>query len=89
MRVGAGCRVLFGAVLTAEGGPVELGGGCIVMENAVLRGTPRDPLRLGRHVLVGPQSYLTGCAVGDDVFLATGTRVFNGATPGTRSRGAD
>jgi carbonic anhydrase/acetyltransferase-like protein (isoleucine patch superfamily) len=51
VRVGAGCRVLFGAVLTAEGGPVELGGGCIVMENAVLRGTPRDPLRLGRHVL--------------------------------------
>jgi len=85
VRVGAGCRVLFGAVLTAEGGPVELGGGCIVMENAVLRGTPRDPLRLGRHVLVGPQSYLTGCAVGDDVFLATGTRVFNGATLGARA----
>jgi hypothetical protein len=26
--------VLFGAVLTAEGGPVELGEGSIVMENA-------------------------------------------------------
>ncbi|MGA5064615.1 hypothetical protein ACPB9E_12670 [Streptomyces exfoliatus] len=46
VRVGAGCRVLFGAVLTAVGGPVELGEGGIVMENAVLRGTRRDPLVL-------------------------------------------
>ncbi|WEH41577.1 gamma carbonic anhydrase family protein [Streptomyces sp. NBC_01218] len=85
VRVGAGCRVLFGAVLTAEGGPVEVGEGCIVMENAVLRGTRRDPLRLGRQVLVGPGSYLTGCAVEDEVFLATGSRVFNGARVGARS----
>jgi carbonic anhydrase/acetyltransferase-like protein (isoleucine patch superfamily) len=85
VRVGAGCRVLFGAVLTAEGGPVELGEGCIVMENAVLRGTRRDPLSLGRQVLVGPTSYLTGCSVEDEVFLATGSRVFNGARIGTRS----
>jgi carbonic anhydrase/acetyltransferase-like protein (isoleucine patch superfamily) len=85
VRVGAGCRILFGAVLTAEGGPVELGEGCIVMENAVLRGVRHDPLRLGRAVLVGPTSYLTGCAVEDEVFLATGSRVFNGARIGARS----
>ena len=85
VRVGADCRVLFGAVLTAEGGPVELGAGCIVMENAVLRGTRRDPLTLGRQVLVGPTSCLTGCRIEDEVFLATGSRVFNGARIGTRS----
>ncbi|MER5466607.1 gamma carbonic anhydrase family protein [Streptomyces sp. NPDC002668] len=77
--------MLFGAVLSAEGGPVELSEGCIVMENAVLRGTRRNPLRLGRHVLVGPGSYLTGCAVDDDTFLATGSRVFNGAHIGAGS----
>ncbi|ALO09383.1 Carbonic anhydrase/acetyltransferase, isoleucine patch superfamily [Streptomyces venezuelae] len=85
VRVAAGCRILFGAVLTAEGGPVELGEGCIVMENAVLRGTHRDPLTLGRHVMVGPMSSLAGCTVEDEVFLATGSRVFNGARIGTRS----
>ncbi|WP_137991458.1 gamma carbonic anhydrase family protein [Streptomyces vilmorinianum] len=85
VRVGPGCRVLFGAVLTAEGGPVELGEDSIVMENAVLRGTRRDPLHVGRQVLVGPTSYLTGCTVEDEVFLATGSRVFNGARIGTRS----
>ncbi|MEO3751160.1 gamma carbonic anhydrase family protein [Streptomyces sp. B6B3] len=85
VRVAAGCRVLFGAVLTAEGGPVELGEGCIVMENAVLRGTRRDPLRIGNQVLVGPGSYLTGCTVEDEAFLATGSRVFNGARVGARA----
>jgi carbonic anhydrase/acetyltransferase-like protein (isoleucine patch superfamily) len=79
VRVGPRCRVLFGAILTAESGRVELGERCIVMENAVLRGTRRDPLRLGNQVFVGPRAYLTGCTAGNDVFLATGTTVFNGA----------
>ncbi|GGX40645.1 hypothetical protein [Streptomyces chryseus] len=35
--------------------------------------------------MVGPTSYLTGCRVEDEVFLPTGSRVFNGAWIGTRS----
>lgn len=85
VHIGPDCRVLFGAVLTADGGRIELGEQCIVMENAVLRATPRDPLGLGNHVLVGPRAYLSGCSVGDDVFLATGTTVFNGACIGEGS----
>jgi carbonic anhydrase/acetyltransferase-like protein (isoleucine patch superfamily) len=85
VTIGPGCRVLFGAVITAEGGPVRLGAECIVMENAVVRGTPKDPIHVGDHVLIGPTAYLTGCTIDDDVFLATGTRVFNGARIGERS----
>ena len=85
VHVGPHCRILFGAILTAESGRVELGEQCIVMENAVLRGTQRDPLRLGDHVLVGPRAYLTGCTADNDVFLATGTTVFNGARIEARS----
>ena len=85
VTIGPGCRVLFGAVVTAEGGPVRLGADCIVMENAVVRGTPKDPVDVGDHVLIGPTAYLTGCTIADDVFLATGTRVFNGARIGARS----
>lgn len=84
VTVGPGCRVLFGAVLTAEGGPVRLGADCIVMENAVVRGTAKDPVDVGDHVLIGPTAYLTGCTVADNVFLATGTRIFNGARLGER-----
>lgn len=85
VTVGAGSCILHGAVVTADGGPVELGRNCIVMENAVLRGTRRHPLRVGDHVLIGPRSYLTGCTVEDSAFLATGSTVFNGAVIGTRS----
>ena len=85
VTVGADSRVMFGAVLSADGGPVTLGARCIVMENAVLRGTTRHPLRIGDHVLVGPRAYLTGCTIADDVFLATGATVFNGTEIGARA----
>jgi gamma-carbonic anhydrase len=82
VTVGADCRVLFGAVLTAEGGPVVLGTRCIVMENAVLRGRESHPTVLGDHVLVGPHAHLNGARIEDEVFLATGVSVFPGARIG-------
>ena len=85
VTIGPESRVLFGAVLTSEGGPVVLGRRCVVMEQAVLRGTKAHPLRLGDHVLVGPHAHLSGCTVEDDVFIATGASVFNGARLGARS----
>jgi len=85
VTIGANSRVLFGAVLEAQGGPVVVGAHCIIMENAVLRGTPRQPLEMGDHVLVGPRAYLTGCTIEDCVFLATGATVFNGARIGQRA----
>lgn len=79
VRVGRGTSVLFGAVITAEGGPVEIGADCVIMEQAVLRGTRRHPLRVGDRTLVGPHAHLTGCRVDTDCFVATGAAVFNGA----------
>jgi carbonic anhydrase/acetyltransferase-like protein (isoleucine patch superfamily) len=85
VTIGEDSRVLFGAVLVAEGGPVVVGAHCIIMENAVIRGVPRHSTCLGDHVLVGPRAYLTGCTVEDNVFLATGATIFNGARIGTRA----
>ena len=82
VEIGAGSCVLYGAVVTAEGGPVRIGRNCVVMENAVLRGAPGAALTLGDNVLVGPRAYLTGCTVGDNAFIATGAAVFNQATIG-------
>jgi carbonic anhydrase/acetyltransferase-like protein (isoleucine patch superfamily) len=85
VRVGPGSCVLHGAVLTADGGPVRVGANCVIMEQAVLRGTPAHPLLVGDHVLIGPHAYLTGCDIGDEVFVATGAMVFNGARMGRAS----
>jgi carbonic anhydrase/acetyltransferase-like protein (isoleucine patch superfamily) len=85
VRVGPGSCVLHGAVLSADGGPVDIGANCVIMEHAVLRGTPRHRLTIGDHMLAGPHCYLTGCTVGDEVFIATGAMVFNGAQMGQAS----
>ena len=82
VTVGENVRVMFGAVLTAEGGSVDVGANCVVMENAVVRGTKRHPTSIGDNVVVGPRAHLVGCQVGDNAFLATGATVFNGAVIG-------
>jgi carbonic anhydrase/acetyltransferase-like protein (isoleucine patch superfamily) len=79
VTVGDDARILFGAVLTAEGGSIEVGARCIVMENALIRGREGHPVRLGDHVLVGPHAHVNGATIDDDVFLATGVSVFPGA----------
>jgi carbonic anhydrase/acetyltransferase-like protein (isoleucine patch superfamily) len=85
VSIGAQCHIMFGAAIIAEGGKVTLGDHCIVMENVVIRSSARHTVKIGNHVLIGPRAYLTGCTVADDVFLATGATIFNGARIGTRA----
>jgi len=79
VTVGPHSRVLFGAVITAEGGPVEIGRNCVIMEHAVVRGVPGQVTRIGDEVLVGPHVHLTGCVIEGGSRIATGAMVFNGA----------
>ncbi len=79
VTVGPHSRVLFGAVITAEGGSVEIGSNCVVMENAVIRGVPNQKMRVGDEVLIGPHAHLTGCVIEGGSRIATGAVVFNGA----------
>lgn len=79
VSIGPETSIGYGAVLTAESGPIQIGRNCIIMENAVLRGTRRFPLTIGDHVLIGPQSSITGCTIEDEVFLATHCSIFNGS----------
>src|SRR3954470_15228340 len=85
VHVGAGARILFGAVLTAEDGTVDVGERTVVMENALVRGRRRSSAKLGDDVLVGPHAHVNGAVVEDGVFLATGAAVFPGATVGAAS----
>lgn len=85
VSVGAHSRILFGAVLTADGGPVVIGEHTIVMENAVVRGVPGHGTTVGDHCLVGPHAHLTGCTIENECFIATGACIFNGATVRTQS----
>ena len=82
VEVGPDCRILFGAVLTAEDGAVRLGERCIVMENAVVRGRAGHPAQIGDRVLIGPHAHVNGAQVGDEAFVATGASLFPGSRLG-------
>src|SRR5207237_9728669 len=69
VTVGAESRVLFGAVLTAESGPVTIGERCIIMENAVIRGAAHNPASLGHPVPAGPHAPPGAARGGAHVFI--------------------
>src|SRR2546423_2607912 len=87
VRVGPGARILYGAVLDAEGATVEVGAACVVSEHAVLRATAvgavPQPVVLGDHVFVGPHATLLGCTVERCCYLATNATVLHGARLGS------
>jgi carbonic anhydrase/acetyltransferase-like protein (isoleucine patch superfamily) len=82
VRIGADARILFGAVLTAEDGEIQVGSRTVVMENALVRGRAGHPAIIGEDVLVGPNAHLNGTRVGDGAFLATGAALFPGSVVG-------
>jgi carbonic anhydrase/acetyltransferase-like protein (isoleucine patch superfamily) len=85
VTIGPRTHVSFGAVIEAHGSPVRIGSQCIVRENLNIRSTSRNAVEIGDHVLIGPQSSLKGCIVGDECFLATGVKIYQGAVIGRRT----
>jgi carbonic anhydrase/acetyltransferase-like protein (isoleucine patch superfamily) len=85
VQIGSGSRILFGAVVVAEGGPVRIGERCVVMENAVIRGRTGYRATLGDNVLVGPHAHINGAVIGDDAFIATNAAAFPGSRVGARA----
>lgn len=85
VRIGPDCRILFGAVLTAEDGRVEIGARCVIMENALIRGRAQHPTVIGDDVLIGPHAHVNGVRMEPGCFIATGAALFPGATVGAGS----
>jgi carbonic anhydrase/acetyltransferase-like protein (isoleucine patch superfamily) len=83
VTIGADCAVLHGAVIVSEGAPVTIGKETVVMENAVLKASGGSalqfPLSVGDRCIVGPHAYVVGATVGNGCFVASGTKIFNGA----------
>jgi carbonic anhydrase/acetyltransferase-like protein (isoleucine patch superfamily) len=85
VRIGPDARVLFGAVLTAEDGRIEVGARCVIMENALVRGRAQHPTTIGDDVLIGPHAHVNGTVIESGCFIATGAALFPGARLGAGS----
>ena len=86
VRVGPKARIMYGAVLDAEGSYVEVGKGAVICEHAVLRATAvgdrEHVVRVGEDAFVGPHATLLGCMVEASAYIATGATVLHGAVVG-------
>ncbi|KAF0236458.1 MAG: hypothetical protein FD167_4530 [bacterium] len=86
VTIGPEARILYSAIITAEGAPVKIGRGVVVMENAVIRGaggsTRHFPCILEDYVLIGANAYVCGATLQYRAFVASGATVFNGAIIG-------
>lgn len=86
VTIEAETRVLYGAVITAEGAPIRIGRNCVIMENAVVRasGGPKKqfPTIIGDYALVGPHAYVCGARLDYRAFIATNATILNGAIIG-------
>lgn len=80
VTIGKNTRIMFGVQIIAENSSIEIGENCIILENAVIRGTKDLPVKMGDNCLVGPNAHLAGCTIEDNVFMATGVSIFHGAT---------
>ncbi len=85
VTIGAGARILFGAVLTAEDGAITVGERCVIMENALIRGRAQHPATIGDDVLIGPHAHVNGTTIEAGCFIATGAALFPGARVGAGS----
>ncbi|TDY45154.1 carbonic anhydrase/acetyltransferase-like protein (isoleucine patch superfamily) [Paraburkholderia rhizosphaerae] len=82
VTIGPETVVSYGAVLVADGGRIVVGRNTVIMEHAIVRSSGYSDCLVGNNVMIGPHTHLSGCAVGDECFIATGASVFNGATLG-------
>ena len=70
------------ATLRADDGPIRIGRGSNVQDNAVLHMDPGGEVELGEYVTVGHSAILHGCKVGDNTLIGMGAIVMNHARIG-------
>lgn len=80
-----GASVWFGAVIRADGVPIEVGRDSNVQDGCVLHSDPGCPVLVGERVSIGHRAVVHGCAVEDEVLIGMGAVVLNGVVVGRGS----
>lgn len=84
VSIGAGCAILHGAVVSAEGAPVSIGADTVIMENAVIKSSGGSaltfPVTIGDRCIIGAQAYVSGATIGEGAFVSSGAKIYNGCS---------
>jgi carbonic anhydrase/acetyltransferase-like protein (isoleucine patch superfamily) len=79
VTIGENTYVAPGAILSANGGTIEIGNNTVIMENAIIRGSVKFNCKIGNNVLIGPKACITGATINDACFIATNATIFHGS----------
>lgn len=82
VTVGPNASVWFGAVIRGDNGPIVLGRGSNIQDNATLHTEPKCGLTIGEYVTVGHNAVVHGAKVGDGALIGMEAVVLNDAEVG-------
>src|SRR4051812_9703503 len=85
VTVGAAASIWFGAVLRGDFGPIVVGAGSNVQDNAVVHVGETWPTTIGTNVTIGHGAVLEGCAIGDGAIIGMNATVLRHATIGSEA----
>ena len=71
----ADVNIWYGAVLRGDNGPIRVGIGTNIQDNAVVH----DATVIGNHCTVGHGAIIHGCTVGDHCLIGMGAIILSGA----------
>jgi len=75
VTIGDNSSVWFGAVLRGDFGPITVGAGCSIQDNATVHVFDVSPTILGDNVTVGHNSVLEGCSVGQGTVVGMSSTI--------------
>jgi len=85
VRLKADTSIWFGAVLRGDNEWIELGERSQIQDNSTLHTDPGFPMVIGANCVIGHNTMLHGCMVGDNSLIGMGAIVLNGARIGKNS----
>jgi carbonic anhydrase/acetyltransferase-like protein (isoleucine patch superfamily) len=85
VTVEAGASIWFGAVLRGDFGPIVIGAGANVQDNAVIHVGVDWPTTIGANVTVGHCAVLEGCTIGDGAIIGMNATVLPRAVIGSEA----
>jgi carbonic anhydrase/acetyltransferase-like protein (isoleucine patch superfamily) len=90
VTIGAGCAILHGAIITAEGAAITIGADCVVMEHAVIKASGGSalqfPTTIGDRCMIGTHALIVGAILQKGSAIGSGARIYNGVTIQSNTR---
>ena len=85
VRLRRDASIWFNAVLRGDNEWIDLGERSQIQDNATLHTDPGFPMTIGKDCVIGHNTILHGCTIGDGSLIGMGAIVLNGATIGAGS----